>query len=163
MQLKTMSMFTNFVSTLRQFVVKTPQIQPVRYRYHAEKKEYIRRYGYEDKLARSGLLAHYGEDRIKPFPQYKYEHKPNQCVQSLLISSKISDQKMCGMRSALCLAKMITLTFLAMTICTRPDFYTIFRHGFVAQRAMNTNCCCANEKCSKNRCIQSHGRPNGEI
>lgn len=67
-----MSMFNNFVSTLRQFVVKTPQIQPVRYRYHAEKKKYIRRYGYEDHLARSGLLPHYGDEKVKPFPEYKY-------------------------------------------------------------------------------------------
>lgn len=67
-----MSMFSGFVSTLRQFVVKTPQIQPVRYRYFAEKKPYIRRYGYEDKLARSGLIPHIGDRPIKEFPQYKY-------------------------------------------------------------------------------------------
>lgn len=64
-------MFSNFASTLRQFVVKTPQIQPVRYRYHAEKKQYIRRYGYNDTLGRSGLLPHYGNDRVIQFPEYK--------------------------------------------------------------------------------------------
>lgn len=67
-----MSMFSSFVSTLRQFVVKTPQIQQVRYRYYAEKKPYIRRYGYEDNLARSGLLPHYGDQRIVQFPIYRY-------------------------------------------------------------------------------------------
>lgn len=66
-----MSMFNNFISTLKQFVVKTPQIQTVRYRYHAEKKPFIRRFGYVDRLERRGLLPHYGEDRIKPFPEYK--------------------------------------------------------------------------------------------
>lgn len=66
-----MSMFTNFVSTLRQFVVKTPQIQPVRFRYHAEKPKLIRRYGYKDMSARRGLLAHYGEDAVRAMPLYK--------------------------------------------------------------------------------------------
>lgn len=65
-------MFSGFVSTLRQFVVKTPQIQPVRYRYFTEKRKYIKRYGYEDTLARGGLLPHYGDKRITPFPEYKY-------------------------------------------------------------------------------------------
>lgn len=67
-----MSMFSSFVSTLRQFIVKTPQIQPVRYRYYAEKKPYIRRYGYEDSLDRRGLLPHYGDQRIRQLPLYKY-------------------------------------------------------------------------------------------
>lgn len=67
-----MSMFGNFVSTLRQFVVKTPQIQPVRYRYWADKPKYIRRYGYEDKLDRRGLLPHYGDDKVHSLPVYKY-------------------------------------------------------------------------------------------
>lgn len=66
-----MSMFTNFVSTLRQFVVKTPQIQAVRYRYHAEKPTYIRRHGYKDYVNRRGLLAHHGEDAIQSIPLYK--------------------------------------------------------------------------------------------
>lgn len=66
-----MSMFTNFVSTLRQFVVKTPQIQPVRYRYYAEKPTYIRRYGYKDWVERRGLLAHYGDESIGSMPVYK--------------------------------------------------------------------------------------------
>lgn len=67
-----MSMFSGLMSTLRQFVVKTPQIQPVRYRYYAEKKPYIRRYGYEDKLGRSGLIPHYGDKRVIQLPEYKY-------------------------------------------------------------------------------------------
>lgn len=66
-----MSMFTSFVSTLRQFVVKTPQIQPVRYRYHAEKPKYIRRYGYKDYVERRGLLAHYGDEAVQAMPLYK--------------------------------------------------------------------------------------------
>lgn len=67
-----MSMFSNFVSTLRQFVVKTPQIQPVRYRYHAEKKTYIRRHGYNDLVERRGLLAHHGDEAVNSIPLYKY-------------------------------------------------------------------------------------------
>lgn len=67
-----MSMFSSFVSTLRQFVVKTPQIQPVRFRYHAEKPKYIRRYGYKDSLSRRGLLPHYGDEAIRAIPFYKY-------------------------------------------------------------------------------------------
>lgn len=70
-----MSLFSSFVSSLKQIVAKTPQIQPVRYRYHAEKRAnpYIRRYGYVDKLARSGLLPHVGAcTRGKiPMPEYK--------------------------------------------------------------------------------------------
>lgn len=71
-----MSMLGNFVSTLKRFVVKTPQIQPVRYRYHEEQraKGYARRCGYYDKLARSGLLPHYsgkGARKLKELPTYK--------------------------------------------------------------------------------------------
>lgn len=65
-------MFSNFVSSLRQFVVKTPQIQPVRYRYHAEKQRFIRRHGYKDMVERRGLLAHYGDEAITSTPLYKY-------------------------------------------------------------------------------------------
>lgn len=71
-------MFSNFTSTLRRFAVKTPQIQPVRFRYHEERRESqnskIRRYGYVDHLARSGLMPHYsGKDatKINQFPTYK--------------------------------------------------------------------------------------------
>lgn len=69
-------MFSNFVSSLKQFVAKTPQIQPVRFRYHAEQraKGYKRRYGYEDRLARSGLLPHYSAKevpKLEPLPIYK--------------------------------------------------------------------------------------------
>lgn len=64
-------MFSGFISNLRQFVVKTPQIQPVRYRYHDTKKPYIRRHGYFDQVARSGLLPHTGDKRVRELPQYK--------------------------------------------------------------------------------------------
>lgn len=53
-------------------MVKTPQIQPVRYRYHAEKPSYIRRHGYKDMVKRRGLLAHYGDEAIDARPMYKY-------------------------------------------------------------------------------------------
>lgn len=71
-----MSMLGHFVSTLKRFVVKTPQIQTVRYRYHEERREkgYTRRFGYQNKLARSGLIPHYsGKDapKLKEFPTYK--------------------------------------------------------------------------------------------
>lgn len=68
-----MSFFTSFVSTLRQIVTKTPQIQTVRFRYHAEMRAnpYIRRYGYKDKLARSGLLPHISNSFKIPMPDYK--------------------------------------------------------------------------------------------
>lgn len=65
-------MFSSFVSTFRQFVVKTPQIQSVRYRYHAEKPTYIRRHGYKDLVHRSGLLAHEGDAAVNSIPVYKY-------------------------------------------------------------------------------------------
>lgn len=124
-----MSMFNNFVSTLRQFAVKTPQIQPVRYRYHAEKKKYIRRYGYEDHLARSGLLPHYGDEKVKPFPEYKYVivifprkskffYMFKKCVTNHFFI--FLDQKMRGVKSVLCLVKMITSTSLAMKTYTQP-------------------------------------------
>lgn len=69
-------MLGNFVASLTRFVAKTPQIQPVRFRYHEEcrAKGYTRRFGYEDRLARSGLLPHYsGKEarRIKELPVYK--------------------------------------------------------------------------------------------
>lgn len=66
-----MSMFNAFISTLRQILVKTPQIQPVRHRYFKKERGYIRRYGYTDKLGRSGLLPHYGDHPIKELPTYK--------------------------------------------------------------------------------------------
>lgn len=69
-------MWGNFVSTLTRFVVKIPQIQPVRYRYHEEFREkgYTRRLGFHDKLARRGTLPHYsGKDapKLKELPTYK--------------------------------------------------------------------------------------------
>lgn len=66
-----MSMFSGFVSTFRQFVIKTPQIQFVRHRYYEKKPAYIRRHGYVDRLARDGLLPHYGDRRVTQFPEYK--------------------------------------------------------------------------------------------
>lgn len=71
-----MSMLGNFVSTLTRFVVRTPQIQPVRYRYHEELREkgYARRFGYTDKLARSGVIPHYsgkGASKLEELPTYK--------------------------------------------------------------------------------------------
>lgn len=116
-----MSMFGGFVSTLRQFVVKTPQIQPVRFRYYAEKKPFVRRYGYEDNLARRGLLPHYGDERVVPFPLYKYVS-----IYCVIVSPSLNSQKRChfnsfryyfpgrrihGMRNERCSVKMITLTF----------------------------------------------------
>lgn len=65
-------MFTNFISTLRQFAVKTPQIQQVRHRYWSEKKPSIRRYGFNDNLVRGGLLPHYGDEKVGSLPIYKY-------------------------------------------------------------------------------------------
>lgn len=69
-------MLGKFVSTLTRFVVKTPQIQPVRYRYHEElrAKGYTRRFGHVDKFARSGLIPHYsgkGARKLKELPTYK--------------------------------------------------------------------------------------------
>lgn len=64
-------MFGGLLSNFRQLVIKTPQIQPVRFRYYAAKKEYIRRHGYVDKYAQGGLIPHTGERRVYQLPVYK--------------------------------------------------------------------------------------------
>lgn len=71
-------MFGSLILSLTRFAVKTPQIQPVRYKYHAEKvankDKWVRRYGYKDPLKRSGLLPHYSgkeAQKIKELPTYK--------------------------------------------------------------------------------------------
>lgn len=59
-------------TTLR--VVWQPQVQSVRYRYHAEKVAkgpLIRRYGYRDDIIPSGLLPRMKTDRKLPMPEYK--------------------------------------------------------------------------------------------
>lgn len=169
-------MFTNFVTTLRQFVIKSPQIQPIRnfghspvqYRYWTEKRDYIRRYGYDDKLKREGLLAHYGDKRILCFPQYKY-YVPNEIknrslgavFQLIKIKFFFSGQRMYGARNEHFSVKMIISIFLAMKICIRLVSCTICQHGFVAPKVMSSNCCCWSVKPLNHHCIQLYDRQNG--
>lgn len=54
--------------------VRTPQVQPVRHRYHADKVAQgplIRRYGYKERLLQGGLLPHMDNDRKLPMPEYR--------------------------------------------------------------------------------------------
>lgn len=55
-------------------IAKTPQVTSVRYRYHAERRAapIIKRYGYDDKVAREGVLPHKDNGRKIPMPEYKY-------------------------------------------------------------------------------------------
>lgn len=70
-----MSFFSNFMSTMTQMATKTPAIQSVRFRYHAEKaaNRHFRRFGYKDSLDRRGLLPHYDDGKpIRALPAQKY-------------------------------------------------------------------------------------------
>lgn len=144
-----MSMFSNFVSTLRQFVVKTPQIQSVRYRYHAEKPTYIRRYGYKDQVKRSGLLAHYGDEAIRSIPLYKYVYleikiKYSQFIKRMQIKQTncfiFTDQKIVGVRNERYSGKTTILTFWETRNYIQHAFYTIYRRGCVERTATNIKC-----------------------
>lgn len=64
-----MSALKNFATTLKAWV---PQVTTVRFRYHADKKRLVRRYGYEEKIDMSGLLAHTDDNRVvKEMPIYR--------------------------------------------------------------------------------------------
>lgn len=67
-----MSMLGRFAATLKQMVTKTPAVQPVRFRYHADKPKYLRRFGYNDNLDRRGLLPRVATETQKlPMPTYR--------------------------------------------------------------------------------------------
>ncbi|KAJ8686534.1 hypothetical protein QAD02_022328 [Eretmocerus hayati] len=56
-----MSNLTNFATlAVRAWV---PQVIPVRFRYFADKKRCIRRWGYQDPINQKGLLAHSDKER----------------------------------------------------------------------------------------------------
>lgn len=161
-----MSLFGNFISSLRQFVVRTPQIQPVRHRYWAEKKQYIRRYGYEDNLARRGLLPHYGDQRVMQLPLYKYVF-PLKIYFEITIARIsnvllfLSGQKMCGTSDEHCSVKMTTSIFSEMTVCTRPDNCMSYQHGFVEPKEMNTKFCCVSVEYLRVQRFPHSAQPNG--
>ena len=67
-----MSWFTKAVRTVSQ--IWTPQVTPVRYRYHAEiraKGPLVRRYGFKDSVAFRGLLPRNNPSQIKEMPVYR--------------------------------------------------------------------------------------------
>lgn len=68
-----MSFFGSLVSSLKMALPKMPQVMPVRFRYHAERraKPLLRRYGYVDRFATNGLLPR-GEYKLNTMPAYKY-------------------------------------------------------------------------------------------
>lgn len=53
----------------------SPQVQPVRFRYHAEKianGPLLRRYGYKERTLQRGMLPHHlGNNRKVPMPEYR--------------------------------------------------------------------------------------------
>lgn len=49
----------------------TPQVIPVRFRYHADKKPFIRRYGYKNPIDMRGLLPRWNDKRILEMPIYR--------------------------------------------------------------------------------------------
>ncbi|XP_076268068.1 mitochondrial ribosomal protein L51 [Rhynchophorus ferrugineus] len=69
-----MSLTINAVNTcLKTLKSWTPQIIPVRFRYHSEKLArgpLIRRYGYDDKMERRGLLPRLKDAKRLPMPLY---------------------------------------------------------------------------------------------
>ncbi|XP_056632786.1 39S ribosomal protein L51, mitochondrial [Diorhabda carinulata] len=62
-----------FLSAVHNFNVYLPQINCVRFRYHAErvKKGIISRYGYDDKMLQKGLLPREKDGKRLPMPIYK--------------------------------------------------------------------------------------------
>ncbi|XP_017883267.1 39S ribosomal protein L51, mitochondrial [Ceratina calcarata] len=66
-----MTWFTNVIRT--SIKIWTPQIMPVRFRYHAEKVAkgpLVRRYGYKDPIDMRGLLPR-DDRRVKSMPIYR--------------------------------------------------------------------------------------------
>lgn len=70
-----MSVAINFAKTVMKSVKAwTPQVTPVRFRYHSEKianGPIIKRYGYEDKVQRRGLLPRPKDAQKLSMPTYK--------------------------------------------------------------------------------------------
>ena len=65
---------SNFIKNLVTPVLKAwcPQITTVRFRYFADKKRLVRRYGYNDPIEQRGLLAHTGGDKpVIQMPIYR--------------------------------------------------------------------------------------------
>ncbi|XP_059619457.1 large ribosomal subunit protein mL51 [Phlebotomus argentipes] len=69
-----MSIIRNFFSRVLNTLPTTPQIQVVRFRYHADKLArgpLRRRYGYFDPIIQEGLLPRYDCGRKLPMPEYR--------------------------------------------------------------------------------------------
>jgi len=67
-------MFNSIMSAVKLMCPRTPQITPVRYRYHAEKiakGPLVRRHGYEEKTFTGGLLPRDSTKKIKSMPLYR--------------------------------------------------------------------------------------------
>ncbi|XP_055702501.1 39S ribosomal protein L51, mitochondrial [Phlebotomus papatasi] len=69
-----MSLMRNIFSRMLNNLPSLPQIQAVRYRYHADKLakgRLLRRYGYKDPIIQGGLLPRYDCGRKLPMPEYR--------------------------------------------------------------------------------------------
>lgn len=165
-----MSWLRNLVISIRLPVPSTPQLQTVRYRYHADKiarGPLLRRYGYEESILTEGLLPHKDNGRKLPMPEYRYYMLCTSNIKQFLIdinrinSIPFPDQKMCGARNVHSLAKMITSIYQDLVNCIQHEFCTVFPHGYAVCPAMNSKCCCTNEKSFKKVCTKRRGQPNG--
>lgn len=65
-----MSFIQNSICNIIKFAYK-PQIQAVRFRYHADKVPAIKRYGYSERILQRGLIPHVDNGHKLPMPVYK--------------------------------------------------------------------------------------------
>lgn len=69
-----MSFIQNSICNIIKYVYK-PQIQAVRFRYHADKvasRPLIKRYGYSERILQRGLIPHVDNGHKLPIPTYRY-------------------------------------------------------------------------------------------